>query len=257
MMAYLLFPMHGRCGSNLVAANLEPLFQQDELEIWKPHLVRRAKDRGVTADPVEDPAGYLSECCNAAGTGGAKLFPSDIAMLRSGVWGPGGDWGEGTIETCKRAVLGADGVIFIYRRNLTEQFVSLQVACHDGHWSPRKPVEACEPFAVDIDRAIDEIEKALRVWSACADAMFVDDALDKQRIVSYEDLLRPGPDLDSFNRARRLVKLPLVSSFRSPFIQKRSEQLYRKILTNYDEVNERMGPRYGVLFGAPGTRWSE
>lgn len=257
MSAYIILPMHGRCGSNLLAANLEPLFRHSDLEMWKPHLIRKARGLGVMEDPLEDPAGYLRSYCERTGLGGGKLFPSDIAMLRSGKWGPDGDWGDGTFDVCKRAVLGVDGVIFMYRRNLTEQFVSLQVASRDGNWAPAKPIAACEPFAIDIDRAIDEIEKSMCLFKKCIGLAEV--ALrsvgQQYLLVSYEGMMAM-PDT-TIARARELVGLPYRQGFLKPFVQKRSEQLYRQIIINYDEVNDRMGPRYGVLFGDPGTRWSK
>ena len=240
MSAFLLFPMHGRCGSNLVAANLEPLFRQSDLELWKPRLIRRARSWGVNADPITDPVGYLRGYCERGNLVGGKLFPSDVVRLR------GGDWGDGDVAVCREALAGCDGAIFMYRENLTEQFVSLQVACRDGHWAPQRTVSACEPFAVDIDAAIAEIECAIGLFVKCLDAA------PRSLVLRYEQL-----DTASINKARKFVGLEPVDEMSSPFVKKRSEQLYRQVLTNYDEVNERMGARYGVLFGEAGTRWEE
>jgi len=240
MSAFLLFPMHGRCGSNLVASNLEPLFRQSDLELWKPHLIKRAKSLGVDADPITDPVGYLRGYCEHGKLGGGKLFPSDVVRLRRS------NWGSGDVAVCRKALAGCDGAIFMYRDNLTEQFVSLQLANRDGNWAPQKPITDGEPFAVDIDAAIRDIEASLGLFVKCLDAA------PKAIMLRYELL-----DIHAINRARRLVGLEPLNEMRSPFVVKRSEQLYRKVIINYDEVNERMGARYGVLFGPAGTRWDE
>ena len=263
---FVIFGTHGRCGTKWLADCLQPAVHMSPRgEIWQPHQIERARQLG-SPHPFEEPIPYLRWWCKRQGPEcrGAKAFPYFFP--------PGSD---------EQLALGVDRVIFVYRRNLTEQMVSLAVASKAG-WSKHRQHDPDEPFAVDIDLAIANAEQSVKQWRRCVEVC--EAHRRKYCVVSYEDLTQPirilqaVPDdqlplaeaptdatvlsvssceLEVTSEAdslRAFVGLPpLPADFSSRFEVQRSPERYRRLISNYDEIQERMGERYGRLFGPPGS----
>lgn len=223
---FVIFGTHGRAGTKWLADCLQPaVHMSPQGEIWQPHQIKYAMSQG-SPDPWVGCVQYLRWWCEKRGPEcrGAKAFPSLLPN----------PWDE-------RLVTGVDRVIFVYRRNLTEQMVSLAVASKAG-WSKHRQRDPDEPFVVDVNLAIANAEQAVKAWRRCVEAV------PSCYVVAYEDL---GASVQAI---RGYVDLPpLPPDFDSRFEVQRSPERYRRLIANYDEINERMGERYGVLFGAPGT----
>lgn len=219
---FAIYGLHGRVGSCWLAELLSPACLLEPREIWQPSQRSRALRMGVTADPYASPAWYLRQFCDARGVSGARSFPHYLPA-----------------PSDTKLVQGLDKVIFLYRRNVTEQMVSLEVAKQCG-WMKRTEREPQSKILVSVDQMIETFEEACWRWSeAIRHAR-------EMRIVAYEDIADRASELREFVGLD--PELPTVKLSRV----QRGEDRYRSILANYDEVNEKMGRDYGTLFGAPG-----
>lgn len=221
---FAIYGLHGRVGSCWLAELLNPACLLDPQEIWQSHQRGKAAGLGVTADPYEQPAEYLRQFCAARGVTGARTFPLYMP--------PPSD---------ERLVTGLDRVVFLYRRNITEQMVSFQIAKHCG-WravTQRRPSRQLE---LNVRTMVKDFETAHHSWRKAV--KLVSD--ERRVILAYEDI------------AQRVVEVRRFLGIEGPVPkarecrQQRSPERYRRIVVNLNEVNERMGERYGVLFGKAG-----
>jgi hypothetical protein len=131
--------------------------------------------------------------------------------------------------------------VFLRRKNLTEQVVSDVIMRTEE-----------KPARLDVDSLIARAEVNVSEyfkWLLEAKKHF------RVKEIWYEDL--DGNILNVANNVRSFIGLPQKEVITHGMRKERSEDRYRKQISNYDEIVRRMGDVYGVPFGCYGNRWDK
>jgi hypothetical protein len=105
-----------------------------------------------------------------------------------------------------------------------------------------------KPFKVKIPELKKRCEDTFRRMHDCQKILEAQKA--EYLKLTYNDLLLPSGELNLavINTARKFVDLSEYDSYKSPLKKMANEEIYRKCIKNYDEINRVLGQRYGVLF---------
>ena len=131
--------------------------------------------------------------------------------------------------------------VFLRRKNLTEQVIS------DVIMRTKE-----KPAILDVDSLIARAEVNVSEyfkWLSEAEKHF------RLKEIWYEDL--DSDILSVANDVRFFIGLPQKEIINHGMSKERSEDRYRKHISNYDEIVNRMGDTYGVPFGHHGDRWDK
>ena len=222
---FVIYSLHGRCGSQWLAKLLHPACLDHPAEIWQPQMVKRARKLGVMADPWTQPKKYLREFCSRFGVRGARTMPH---------WMPP--------PTDRMLLAGVGTVVALYRRNVTEQMVSLKVAKRCG-WRAKTQRDPKRPLTLIVPEMVTEYERARDRWCDAVSTV----SPERLVVVAYEDIPPALP------RLRNSLGIAGSTPAIEPRGKQRDVERYRRIIANYDEINRRMGERFGVLFGEAGS----
>jgi LPS sulfotransferase NodH len=222
-----LLVAHERSGSSWLVDGLRPACLG---EIWGPDLIHRR-----WCDPRGQPVLYFRESLAASEQArGAKLMMH--AQLGN--------------EAASELLQEVDRVILLGRLNLTESAVSMHFARRFNDWQRVKarPTGRVWPQRANINELRQWLHRLVndrREWNV----MLTEARVPVLRLW-YEWLTT-----DAVNSARSFVGLKNPVSVISNRQQQRNEEFYRRAIINYDEINDALGKRYGVLFGQPGDWW--
>ena len=144
-----------------------------------------------------------------------------------------------------------DLAMFLRRKNLTEQAISLLLAKAFGYHKPIMKKEY-EPIELNIE----ELKKLADLWFAQYHK-WLERAKPLCEVISvwYEDICEG--QLSSINSIRKTLGLPTVNKVKTDLVILRSKSKYREIITNYNEIIQEMGCEYGVPFVSGASRWQE
>lgn len=140
-------------------------------------------------------------------------------------------------------------VILVYRKNLTDMYLSYKWAHMTKQWAVFKDNQRNMPksqVSIDIDDLISLSEKTID------NIQYVKDTVPSERleIVRYNQLINEDNliNIDTINRARKFLGLPILSNWIPNMLKQANPERYKKWLSNYDEVVERVGETYGIPF---------
>lgn len=156
--------------------------------------------------------------------------------------------------------------ILLVRENLTEMAVSYAFMCHikqtilfdkdlykDGikkipyaHGLMGTKLNVPKPFKMDISTLEKRCLESYNTLSGCEKELNKHGNYIK---VKYEDMVANNTvQLDVINKCRTFVGLPALPEYNSPLKKMADEDVYKKCITNYDEINKKLGDKFGVLF---------
>lgn len=224
-----------RTGSTLVVYSLTPNCAN---EIWDRGT---AELNGGFDFTRQNPDKYfLSMCPNP--THGAKILATQLEQMKS------------YNDSYNKLFNCVEKVICVGRRNLTEQAISLKVAEKFGfHFYTTDKGPNIKKVTLDIDYLKTLAENWVeqhRKWKSIAEQNC------EVVTVWYEDL--EADTLNKTNELRKFVGMPVNDSVtKRGLIKLASDERYKNIVANYNEIIQEMGNKYGVPFVKLGTRWEE
>lgn len=149
------------------------------------------------------------------------------------------------MENAEGFLTSMNHLIFLRRKNLTEQAVSLKVAEKFGYHST--DVKKGYKISIDISELKKFADKRVMLyekWSGKGNGISI----------WYEDLdanyQQTVTKINKFLDRKKGVPSPKLKKLRSP-------ARYNKIVANYDKIVQEMGDVYGVPFGKPATLWKD
>ena len=102
-------------------------------------------------------------------------------------------------------------------------------------------------FKIDIPKLIERCENTYKRMIDCEKTL---NQYGNYIKITYNELSDDSGsiNLDTVNKCREFVNLPIYTEYKSPLKKMANESVYRECIANYDEINEKLGPKYGVLF---------
>lgn len=141
-------------------------------------------------------------------------------------------------------------IILLYRKNLSESFVSRELARTTGRWGlqsgdPLPKIKNTLHFNYQgIEKFSNKVFRKLSACKRILDDRFTDDYL----VLSYEDLVDKNLKIDmkNINIVREFVGISKLRQY-NPTSQKQNDEKTYSMIENRQELDEKCGKMYGYL----------